>query len=257
MVYRDQGKWGNLRKICGLFRLHGRYKEKTIKFWLGLAVLTVSPPALLPPGESPMLRTFTVTAIACLTFGLVGCRFCASPYDYCSPTFTGNNYEFYHGNPCNPNYAAGSRFLGTEGVCRSSGCSTCEGYSTSGCSDCETKHYDFTPETEKIGVPTTRATTSNVKSLPASVKKMPSPSASQVVAVPQTIQGAPTLKNVQVQPSPRELPAAPRPAVPQPNYARQAIQELTNADFSDPNKMLNELKADNPDAFEVKIIGFE
>ena len=201
-----------------------------------------------------MFRTFTVIAIACLTFGFTGCRFCASPYDYCSPTFTGNNYEFYHGNPCHPNYVAGSRFLGTEEVCRSGNCNSCDGYTENGCSSCETKHY----ESDSQAVPVTRATKPSVQS-PSTVKKIPAPPAppaSPTVAVPQTIQGTSTLKNVQAQPSPRELPA-PKPVVPQTNYTKQAVQELADSDFDDPAKMLNELKELNPDAVDVKIIGFE
>jgi len=202
-----------------------------------------------------MLRTFTVIVIACLAFGFAGCRFCASPYDYCSPTFTGNNYEFYHGNPCHPNYAAGSRFLGTEEVCRSGHCNTCDGGSTSGCSSCETQHYNFESEPKEASNPVTKATKPSVRSLPSTVKKVPTPtvqSASQAVAVPQTVQGAASPKN-----APRELPTAPKPAVPQTNYAKQAVQELADSDFGDPNKMLSELKELNPDAVEVKIIGFE
>ncbi|MCL2304324.1 MAG: hypothetical protein FWC43_03170 [Planctomycetaceae bacterium] len=202
-----------------------------------------------------MFRTFTVVVVACLTFGLAGCRFCASPYDYCSPTFTGNNHEFYRGNPCHPNYTAGSRFLGTEEVCRCGQCSTCGSYSESGCS-CGTGHEDFVPDAEEESVPVTRAITPSVKS----VKKMPappSPPASPTIAVPQAIQETSSLKkSVQTQSAPREL-SAPKPAVPQTNYAKQAVQSLNDSDFSDPDTMLSELKELNPDAVEVKIIGFE
>jgi len=199
-----------------------------------------------------MFRTFTVIVIACLISGLAGCRFCSSPYDYCSPTFTGNNYGFYHGDPCHPNYTAGSRFQGTEYVCRTNHCNTC----SSGCIDCETEH--FIPETShETGTPVSKAAKPSVKSLPSSVKKIPNPPAAPQVAVPQAIQGVSTLKkNAQTSTVPQEL-SAPKPAVPQLNYAKQATQELSESAFANPDKMLNELRELNPDAVEVKIIGFE
>ncbi len=193
-----------------------------------------------------MFRTFTVVVVISLVVGLVGCRFCASPYDYCSPTFTGNNYDFYQGDPCNPNYAAGSRFLGTEDVCRCNTCNTCDG---GGCSSCETESYQMNGPTEEVSAPLTRAAKPNVKSVPSPVKKIPSPPAAPAVAVPQTIQGASALKKTATQ----EL-AAPKPVLPKTGYAKQA---LTNSELGDPATMLNELKELNPDAVEVKIIGFE
>ena len=194
-----------------------------------------------------MFRTFTVIMIACSISALAGCRFCSSPYDYCAPTFTGNNHAFFHGDPCHPNYAAGSRFLGTENVCRYN-CNSCSG-SESGCSSCETEYYDSgsnAPQTTHVTKPALRPVTSPVK-------KIPDPPAAPAIAVPQTIQGASNLRaNTQTKAASQEL-SAPQPAAPQANYARQASDPA----FGDPDKMLSELKELNPDATEIKIIGFD
>jgi len=206
------------------------------------------------PGESLMFRIFTVIVIACSISVLVGCRFCSSPYDYCAPTFTGNNYAFYHGDPCHPNYTAGSRFLGTEHVCRYD-CNSCGG-GVSNCSSCETGYYESGNEvpqttnlTNNVAKPTLKPATNSVKRIP----DPPAAPAAPAIAVPQSIQGASTLKaNAQNKAVTREL-STPRPTTPQANYAGQASDPA----FGDPDEWLNELKQLNPDASEIKIIGFD
>ncbi len=50
-----------------------------------------------------MVRAQLVLAISMLTVAATGCTMCASPYDYCGPTFTGQP-----GEPCCPDARAGS-----------------------------------------------------------------------------------------------------------------------------------------------------
>ena len=205
-----------------------------------------------------MFRTFTVIVIACLISGLSGCRFCSSPYDYCSPTFTGNNCGQYQSDPCNPNYTAGSRFLGTEDACRNNHCNTCSSCGDAGCSDCGMEHHETEPEAQ-AGTPVSKATKPKAKSLPTSIKKIPAPPAAPTVAVPQTIQGTSAVKkNAQTNAASQsqEL-SAPKPVVPKTSYAKRAAQDLADSALVDPDNMLSELKELNPDAVEVKIIGIE
>ena len=194
-----------------------------------------------------MFRTFIVVFVICLISGFVGCRFCSSPYDYCAPTFTGNNYDFYCGDPCNPNYAAGSRFLGTEDVCSCSTCNSCGG---GGCSSCDTGHYEPAAEVVEQPVSVKKISQPSVRSTPSPVKKIPNPPAPPAVAVPQTIKGASATQQAQ-------RSSVPKPAVPNANYTKSAVQALPDPALGDPANMLEELKELNPDAVDVKIIGFE
>jgi len=107
----------------------------------------------------------------------------------------------------------------------------------------------------------TKVSKPNAKSLASPVKKIPdpppAPRVNPVIAVPNAIQGASVAKtNVPAQTTPREL-SAPKPVVPQTNYAKQTVKDLSDSALSDPATMLNELKELHPDAEEVKIIGFE
>ena len=222
-----------------------------IGVWLSFCQTIKNPPCY-SLGESPMFRTFTVVFVICLISGLVGCRFCSSPYDYCSPTFTGNNYDFYRGDPCNPNYAAGSRFLGTEEVCS---CDTCSGCGGGGCSSCGSGYHEPAAEMIEQPVPAKKVSQPSAKSIPSSVKKIPNPPAPPAVAVPQTIKGVSALK--QSQGASQQGETVPKPVVPKASYAKSAVQALPDPALGDPANMLEELRGLNPDAVDVQIIGFE
>ena len=201
-----------------------------------------------------MFRTFTVIFVICLISGLVGCRFCSSPYDYCSPTFTGNNYDYYRGDPCNPNYAAGSRFLGTEDVCSCNSCDACSSCGGSGCSSCDSENHEHAAEVIEQPMSVKKVTRSNAGPVSSPVKKIPTPPAPPAVAVPQTIKGVSALKQSQ---NVSQGLAVPKPVVPKANYAKSAVQPPSDPVLEDPANMLEELRELNPDAVDLKIIGFE
>jgi len=50
-----------------------------------------------------LFRTLCTAALLCLLLSGWGCTMCQHPYDYCGPTFTGDNCV-----PCNPMGRAGS-----------------------------------------------------------------------------------------------------------------------------------------------------
>jgi len=57
-----------------------------------------------------MIRTMLAWSVVVTLAVTAGCRMCASPYDYCGPTYTGEC------GSCDPNYREGSRFSSPESV---------------------------------------------------------------------------------------------------------------------------------------------
>jgi len=57
-----------------------------------------------------MIRTMLAWSVVVLVAVTAGCRMCASPYDYCGPTYTGEC------GSCDPYYREGSRFSQAESV---------------------------------------------------------------------------------------------------------------------------------------------
>lgn len=203
-----------------------------------------------------MIRTLNALLVMSLvfgsTFGLVGCRFCASPFDYCCPTYTGNNCDYYCSDPCDPNYVAGSRFAGTENVCQT-GCSTCGEVITSpDCSSCSTGCSDYSGYSsdgsdayyESVGYeyenePT--APTRKVNPNGNNIQKIPPPP-----AVPQKIQVPAAVKKTPSASALRSQKVSPQTA-----YASH-VNAADQAPIS-----LAELRELNPDAVDVRIIGVQ
>ncbi|MGL6194996.1 MAG: hypothetical protein ACRC2T_09265 [Thermoguttaceae bacterium] len=214
-----------------------------------------------------MYRTiFALLVIFWLT-GLVGCRFCGSPYDYCIPTFTGQDCDSYGCgtvSKCDPYYRAGSTFYGTEDACRTScGGSSC-GEST--CNSCSTNYNDdvrIQQPVEDTGSDTT--TYQNIKKIP------PAPAAPAVpAAIPKNVQttqnakknGARTtsarVANETIS-SPRQVSANPSYAKltpPKVNSQSSALTEYSE-ELGDGNITIEELKKLDPDAVDVRILGVE
>ena len=134
-----------------------------------------------------MFRNLFIVFVILLLSGLVGCRFCASPYDYCPPTFTGSDYGSTCGYTCDPLFRAGSRFYGSEDYCSCRGCEV-------GCASCagETVQY----ESEYV-VPSQSGVPSDaVRSVPSPIKKVPTaPNPPTAPAVPNKVQSTQKLRS--------------------------------------------------------------
>lgn len=201
---------------------------------------------------------FAMSLVFGSTLGLVGCRFCASPFDYCSPTYTGNDCDYYCSDPCDSTYVAGSRFLGTEGACQT-GCTSCGEVVTSSseCSSCSTSYssggsstyyessgYEYESESE--------ATPTRAKSLNGNgIQKIPPPAP----AVPQKIQPPSAMKKKHLAGSQKAL-SVPKMVSPRANYASNQNVSYENAGDQVPIS-LAELRELNPDAVDVEILSVE
>lgn len=198
-----------------------------------------------------MFRTFNAIFATCLFFGsisgLVGCRFCASPYDYCCPTYTGDHCDDYLADPCHPNYTAGSRFLGTEGACQS--CSVCAGSGVDqGCSSCSTGYSSesgsdyVSSEYESSGYEDQGGTVilhegEGMKSVPQVIQKVPTP--------------APSVSHHVLPPSPSKKKTQLVSA--QKNYASQPKGHYKSLEKSEPIS-LSELREIHPDTMDGKTV---
>ena len=194
-----------------------------------------------PHLEITMFRNFFIVFVMFTLTGSVGCRFCASPYDYCPPTFTGNEYGSTCGYTCDPLFRAGSRFYGTEDYCSCRGCDI-------GCSTCvgETIQYGseyYAPSESEMPV-------ESVRPVPSSGKQIPdAPDPPAVPAVPNKVQSTQKLRtnsNLVSNSTPRAINS-------NPSYGNKAAAVKRIEAATDLSEItLEELQKIDPSVIDVK-----
>lgn len=223
------GDFGGLGDVCR------KFTQKTLR----------SP---TPTGVQLMFRNFAFAFLVLAISAQLGCRFCSSPYDYCPPTYTGSGCDNFCGDPCDPNYTAGSRFYGTENVCRSA-CTGCNS-GCGGCSTGESEHYvpSEQPSPRKVERPETPEG--------QTLRRVPPAPAAPKVAVPQKIKSASNVRPGNSSQITRlENVPVPVPSQSKAQYAEMIHESDFTEDASGAPFSLEELKRLHPDAADVKIIG--
>ncbi len=206
-----------------------------------------------------LLKFVFISFVVLLLSGLLGCRYCSSPFDYCCPTYTGNGDDSC--NACDPNYRAGSSLYGSEHDCK--GCGSCGG---GGCSSCASSHYSSSQytssgeeylssgETEVYDSDSEAASSPPVKSVPTPIKKAPPPPNTPKVGVPKTTPAVPsasetssTLKSG----TSRTVSATTSKPLP------KKTTKLLAPDNDDLPITLEELQQSDPSAVDVRILNVE
>ncbi|MGL6227518.1 MAG: hypothetical protein ACRC10_12935 [Thermoguttaceae bacterium] len=203
-----------------------------------------------PTEESPnwrlsqeyILKGFMIAILFLLLTGLIGCRSSFTPYDYCSPVYTGNSFGDSCDCMCDPLYRAGSKIYGTEHACKSCGlCGT-----TTVISD-EEDGENVSPRT--LDILESSGTPSEPKTLPSPVLPNVQPKQLEPIEEPDFVPNPSSSRS----PSTTHRMSQPVPALP----ARPYTQQQSSAKNSSVPVTLEEIKLSDPNAVDVRILNVE
>lgn len=187
-----------------------------------------------------IIKGFMLAILFLLLTGLIGCRSSFTPYDYCSPVYTGNSFGDSCDCMCDPLYRAGSKIYGTEHACKSCG--------LSGMTTIVSEEEDG----ENVSPRTLDILESG--GMNPEPKMLPSPVLPSVKPQPlESLEEPDFVPNPSSNPSSTRKMSQPIPALPTQPYTRQ---QPSGKNSSVPIT-LEEIKLSDPNAVDVRILNVE